>query len=543
MNPSLLQAASDYFSHLARHFPVMCASDEFHFMPRVQEAAQYYDRVEDFHAGFVEEQLSVLADYRALFHRLSSADLPLEDAIDCELLKASAAGICLEFSRCRSWRHNPLFYLKIAFIGLDHALNKPCGGCEERFHRVRSRLEQLPRLLRQAARNLLQVPGTHRRAALQMASDCDRYLEEIRWNAEHPLQGCDPGLEATRAALVCFVKYLESLAPVGDGECPVPPVREILRDHLASVRSLTEVYELAGEDWSRCLEELNRLQREIGKERSWQELYHGYMPSRINEEDILDLYRGEMESLKAFFRGHGFETPTGSDLPVVCATPTYLRSTRSSASFSAAFTVDERERDFFYITADVAETRGPEAAALLRKRLHREFRFLTAHETFPGHFLLDSTRRRLPNPVRSQIESPLFYEGWAYYCESLLTECGYVEDPMECLVDWKRRLWRAGRCRVDVGTSIGLMSWEDAVEQIAQAGFGREEARNQVERYRLNPGYQLCYALGRFEIATLRERYAGRMGRDGFHRTLLEGGEIPFHLLEKRLQGLMSTDL
>ena len=54
---------------------------------------------------------------------------------------------------------------------------------------------------------------------------------------------------------------------------------------------------------------------------------------------------------------------------------------------------------------------------------------------FPGIILLDSIRRKLENPVRRQIESPLFYEGWAYYAESLLTEQGYVQNPMEYLVD------------------------------------------------------------------------------------------------------------
>jgi hypothetical protein len=34
----------------------------------------------------------------------------------------------------------------------------------------------------------------------------------------------------------------------------------------------------------------------------------------------------------------------------------------------------------------------------------------------------------------------------------------------------------------------------------------------------------------------LREAYAGEMGHDRFHRLLLEGGELPFHLIEKRLR-------
>jgi uncharacterized protein (DUF885 family) len=59
-----------------------------------------------------------------------------------------------------------------------------------------------------------------------------------------------------------------------------------------------------------------------------------------------------------------------------------------------------------------------------------------------------------------------------------------------------------------------------------------------VRRFRLTPGYQLCYSLGRYEILRLRERFAPRLGRDVFHRTLLEGGELPFHLAAKRLEAV-----
>jgi uncharacterized protein (DUF885 family) len=170
------------------------------------------------------------------------------------------------------------------------------------------------------------------------------------------------------------------------------------------------------------------------------------------------------------------------------------------------------------------------------KRLHREYRFLVAHETIPGHHLLDSTRRRLKNPVRRQIESPLFYEGWATYTESLLTEYGYVNSPLEFLVDYKRNLWRSARCQIDIGISTGKLIREDALDLLIRTGLNREEAARQINRFQLNPGYQLCYSLGRYEILKLKETWESRMGNEQFHTFLLEGGELPFHLIEKRLE-------
>jgi len=252
--------------------------------------------------------------------------------------------------------------------------------------------------------------------------------------------------------------------------------------------------------------------------------------------DTITLYQREMEKLKHFFESHGFKGVIAPGRPVVCQTPRYLESVRSSASFSAAFTRDVREKDFFFITTQAPHRRSREYRELLRKRFHREYKFLTAHETFPGHYLLDSTRRMLENPVRSQIESPLFYEGWAYYVESLLTEYGYADHPMDRLVDRKRRLWRAARCQIDIGLNSGRLLADDALKLLTTAGFSPEEARGQIDRFRLNPGYQLCYSLGRFEILRLKETYAGRTGDDAFHELLLRGGELPFHLIEKNLR-------
>jgi uncharacterized protein (DUF885 family) len=263
-------------------------------------------------------------------------------------------------------------------------------------------------------------------------------------------------------------------------------------------------------------------------------LYHGWCPDEAGAIDTIALYQREMERLKGFFDSHGFRGVIAEGRPVVCQTPAYLQSVRGSASFSAAFSRDGREKDFFYITTQNQGSR--ESAELLRKRFHREYKFLTAHETFPGHYLLDSTRRMIENPVRSQIESALFYEGWAYYVESLLTEYGYADHPMDRLVDRKRRLWRAARCQIDIGLNSGRLVPDDAIRLLTTAGFSPEEAGRQTDRFRLNPGYQLCYSLGRFEILRLREAYAAQMGHDRFHKLLLEGGELPFHLIEKRLR-------
>jgi hypothetical protein len=528
-----------YFDYLAKCFPVMCASDEFHFLPRAQAASRYYDKVDDLNTDAIDECLFTLKNIQREFDLLATQENDLEKLTDLELLKANIAGILIELETKESWRHNPLLYLKIAFIGLDHALTKPASEPEERTERTLARLQAIPRLLQQAIDNIDSVPKAYHQAGLEMIGDCKDYLNEITNGfADRSGRHLTEGLKKSCSSLDALDRFLRAISPIPNGQFIVSALETTLKDHFLSARSLPEVFQIAEQEWQDSVEQLQRLQTNIDPGKSWRELYHAYCPSDIENLETMSLYQHEIDRLSSFFREHGFGD-LGLNLSLeLCETPAYLRSVRGSASFSAAFSSDNREKDYFYITTRLPLQRGQKAGDLLKKRLHREYRFLAAHETLPGHHLLDSLRRGLENPVRRQIESPLFYEGWAYYAESLLTEYGYVETPIEFLVDCKRRLWRAARCQIDVGLNTGMLTRVDAIRLLTTAGFTPEEAHYQIERFGLNPGYQLCYTLGRYEIMQLKRTYESRMGRDQFHRQLLEGGELPFQLIEKRFQSL-----
>jgi uncharacterized protein (DUF885 family) len=167
--------------------------------------------------------------------------------------------------------------------------------------------------------------------------------------------------------------------------------------------------------------------------------------------------------------------------------------------------------------------------------------YLSAHETYPGHHLLDHLRIHHPNPIRRQIESPLFYEGWACYAEQLLDELGYVQDSRRQLILLKRQMWRNLRALLDVELQTGKMTVPQAIKKIELLRFSHERARRQVRRFCLTPGYQLCYFLGNYEILRLRERYAASLSFKRFHDILLGGGQIPFDLAEKRMEAGSGT--
>jgi uncharacterized protein (DUF885 family) len=388
------------------------------------------------------------------------------------------------------------------------------------------------------------VPETHYQASLRMVPECREYLSETA-NALSKRFPSNQGtiLKATHnadAALKKFHQFLTSHSPEPDRQFAASTLEISLRDHFLSAHSANEIFAIANDEWQVILEKLQKIQSQIDKNKTWEQLYHAFIPQPVSESEIVDLYEDEIHRLREFFSQNGFSEELLSAPVNIEYTPTYLKSVRSSASFAAAFSRDPREKSYFYISTNFPQHHSRETDHHLQKRLNREYKMLTAHETIPGHHFLDSFRRRLSNPIRRQIESPLFYEGWASYAESMLIEYGYLNNPMERLVGLKRELWRSARCQIDVGFTVGKLSEDTALSLLTTCGFDPAEASRQLNRFRLNPGYQLCYGYGSYQFKQLKKKYGHLSDSKDFYEFLLAGGECPFYLIEKRFKNRSS---
>jgi hypothetical protein len=59
--------AANYFDFLAGRFPVMCASDEFDFVPRAENASRHYDKLDKLEADAIEETINKLKEFQKGF--------------------------------------------------------------------------------------------------------------------------------------------------------------------------------------------------------------------------------------------------------------------------------------------------------------------------------------------------------------------------------------------------------------------------------------------------------------------------------------------
>jgi uncharacterized protein (DUF885 family) len=177
------------------------------------------------------------------------------------------------------------------------------------------------------------------------------------------------------------------------------------------------------------------------------------------------------------------------------------------------------------------------SATAPRERISADYRLLTAHETFPGHHLLDTSRWCHQRRIRRHIEFPLFYEGWASFAEELLFETGFFYGPADRMLMAKRRFWRAIRGTIDYEIHTGRRSMEEAAALLVAEGMTPKRAGAMVRRYCLKPGYQLSYTIGRRFFRRLYDGWTTTKNKPAeFVRHIMEQGEVAFHYLKHLLR-------
>jgi hypothetical protein len=262
-------------------------------------------------------------------------------------------------------------------------------------------------------------------------------------------------------------------------------LKKILAISLGYAKSPKEIRETAQCIYQETREKIRALAGKIDSRKTWNRIIYEGLPSVSSPKEVMQLFQREVENLRLFFYTQDIITfPFGEKLTVL-QTPSFLQSLRATASYKAPLTGNTRGHGIFYITP------GKEDLELISAHCP----YLSAHETYPGHHILDHLRIHHSNPIRRQIESPLFYEGWSCYAEQLLDELGYIQDPRRQLIGLKRQLWRNLRATLDVELQIGKITLTQGAKKIEILGYSSKRAQRQIRRFALTPGYQLCYAI------------------------------------------------
>lgn len=186
---------------------------------------------------------------------------------------------------------------------------------------------------------------------------------------------------------------------------------------------------------------------------------------------------------------------------------------------------------------------------------------LSLHEACPGHHLQGSyllEKSGVPEfrkvmEDRNYFQSPsrfpfytAFVEGWALYCETLGTELGLYDNPLDRFGHLSEDIFRA--CRLVVDTGMHALGWtiDMAVDYMMEhSAASRDNIVGEVNRYVTWPGQAVGYKVGQMKILELREmakkELEDKFDIKKFHDAVLESAG-PVNILEKNVMAYIDNN-
>ena len=539
----------EYRDFLYQNAPTAAAGDGVH---------AHDDRLEDVSRAGIDAQARELGGFARRLDRITTRSLTAEEQLERRMLADHIRGRLFELEEVRPWERDPRHYAELLSTSLAGQAIFDHAPVEERARRVVSKLRQTPRFLEAAAANVEDPPGILIKTGAEMFDGVVTFIERDLPRAFRRLEDlhllgdlADAATEATDAIRRHNGHLRETLAPRSRATFRLGHERfdGRLRHRegigLGAERLLAVAERELAREQSRFCEVAARIDPKAEPADAWRQV-----KSRHPEPGTLAQTVGDqLSDLVSFIERNALVSLPGERSVVVASTPGFLRWTQAGVWVPGPF--EPRTLSSYYYVTDV----DPSWPAERREEHLRDLNFATlwsvsAHETYPGHYLHFLHQRRIASALRkSLLFAPVsFVEGWAHYAEHMVMEAGLAggDDAIE-LGQIVERLLRLARLAVGIRLHADDLSVEQGVRFFRDEAYLEEgSARREAERGTFDPDYAL-YAVGRLMLRKLRDDLEAREGSGfslkSFHDRLLGQGSVPLWLHRTLFLGDTGDDL
>jgi uncharacterized protein (DUF885 family) len=302
-----------------------------------------------------------------------------------------------------------------------------------------------------------------------------------------------------------------------------------------------QLLETGWEQFRQTQAQMEAVAQEIDPDKSVREVLEEAKASHPAAEDLLDTYRQEMAAIRQYVIDHDIATiPEGETLRIV-ETPIYLRPIIPYGAYLPPGILEEKQEGLFLVTPVDPESPPEEQEQKLKGHNWAKLPVVALHEAYPGHHLqLIWSNRQETIPRRmGAFLATLFIEGWAFYCEELLEQMGYIAEPVQRLGRLSDQLWRAARIILDVSLHTKGMSVDEAISfLVEECQLEPANAKAEVRRYTQTPTQPQSYLMGKLAILELVEDYR-RAHPDAslreLHDAILGCGSLTPQLMRRQL--------
>lgn len=477
------------------------------------------------------------------------SSLTTERAVDHRLARGTLSAAVAWMDKFPHWELMPQRYVDEAIDGVYTPMMRNYAPVEVRAESVLGRLNQTPRLFRQARQNLTKPPRVFTETAIMSAMGAGEFLDTAVSEFIDTVPAKDVKGEMRRSltkakkATEDFLMHLQKeVLPRSTGRFAIGKTlfNKFLRDLHGVPMTADDLLVIGRRAYQRTLKEMKSVASRMDNKKTWEQVLDDLKRDHPSAKTLIGSYTRAMEKAQAFVKRKGLVTfPPGETIEVV-PTPVYARPVIPYAAYLSPGPFEKEQKGLFWATPPDPMLPKEMQAAILEDHSYPSIQVTSLHEAYPGHHLQLAIANRIDRPLRHVFTTSVMAEGWALYCEDMMYEQGFYESQAARLLQLKDLLWRACRVTIDVSLHTGKMGFGEAVDfLVKKARLERPNAEAEVRRYCANPSQPMSYVVGKLLILELLDDYKSVHGSGfrlmEFHDDLLSHGTIPVDLVRKEM--------
>ncbi|UCE91738.1 MAG: DUF885 domain-containing protein [Methanobacteriota archaeon] len=426
---------------------------------------------------------------------------------------------------------------------------------EERMEAITARLERTPEFLDRAKTVLTRPCQAWNEFALRTGEELPVFLETVlqtgrsKLESDEHIMRLSSAVEECLEAVVSHEEWLrDEVLPNAAPENAITP--EDFDDYLhlkgldVTADEALRIAEVGLEAANRQRTELAKAIAPSGEFTEAVKMMKDDRPSTFPE--TLKSYRQAILDAREFARARGLVSIPESEKLLVIETPRFMRHLAPLAAQYEPGKYTPDMTGFFLVTHDESNP------GLMREHCHAAIVNTAVHESYPGHHLQGICANQNPSHIRSLSAAPCFVEGWALYCEKMMSAEGFGSAPLLKLAQLNDLVFRIARVRADVSLAKGTMTPKDVAALLTEeTGMDEHAALDEAIGYTYSITTYLSYFIGMLRVLQLREDVERALGSHfrvkEFHDSLLNAGSLPVHFMRRvealRLKKEFGVDL
>lgn len=501
----------------------------------------------DMSAAAFEKEIEARRNLLEKVREVRAEGLSREEDIDRRLMIALLESSIHTAEARRIWENDAALYVPAGEIGRALEPTAP-GTPQQRAVELTAMLEQLPAQLEHGRRNLIEPSRYFTESAIFKTEGTLRILTSSAPTLANLAGESGAALSAVaeqaQAALESYLQFLrDELLPRSTGSWVFGKENyDYVLQHRWLMQTDTDAILERGQQ---SFKETEALAQQVADRiqpgnKHWTEVYEKIKNDHPPAAGIKQAYQARIDAARAFVIQHKIATLPAGERVITIDTPPAMRRSSPFGTFQSVDPFGDGLEGKLVLTPIEDWMTPAQRRERLRSHHTAWLPIIAVHEAYPGHHVDGLNRKANARLLRKIVRESIMSEGWGLFTEEMMFEQGFLQGDDVRLTQLRNRLWRAARVILDVSLHTGKMTFDEAVDFLAdKARFDKYAAALDVGMYVQRPTYVLGYLIGMQEIQAIRADYIAQFGEPDppseFYDRLLSVGSIPPALVRESL--------